>query len=94
MKSRKQQEEKNIAGQRYKFKKVIRSMGAAAVYILFTAALNTSPIFAKEAAQLPIIGEVARILTFRSYETETDDIAVSVEILTFPTAANPSKDLW
>ncbi|MCI8510788.1 MAG: DUF3298 and DUF4163 domain-containing protein [Lachnospiraceae bacterium] len=84
MKSRKRQADKNIAGQRYMFKKVIRGMGvtAAAVCIFFTAALNTSSAFAKEAAQLPIIGGVARILTFRSYETEKDDIAVSVEIPT------------
>ncbi len=84
MKSRKQEEEKRIAGQRYKFKKIIRSIGAAAagVCILFTAALNTSPVFAKEATQLPIIGGVAQILTFRSYETEKDDIAISVEIPT------------
>ena len=33
-----------------------------------------------EAAQLPVIGGLARVLTFRSYETEKDDIAVSVEI--------------
>lgn len=84
MKSRIQQAEKNSTGQRYKFKKVIRSMEAvaAAVCILFTAALNTSPVFAKEAAQLPIIGGLAQILTFRSYETEKNDIAVSVEIPT------------
>ena len=84
VKSRKQQAEKNIAGQRGKPEKAIRSMAAAAaaVCILFTAALNTSPVFAKAAGQLPILGEVARILTFRSYETEKDDIAVSVEIPT------------
>lgn len=82
MKSRKQQEEKNNEGHKYSFKKVIRRMEAAAagVCILFTAALNTSPVFAKEAAQLPVIGGLAQILTFRSYETEKDDIAVSVEI--------------
>lgn len=83
MKSRKQQAEKHTVGQRYGLKRVIRGMGAAAaVCILFTAALNTSPVFAKEAAELPIIGGVARILTFRSYETEKKDIAVSVEIPT------------
>ena len=84
MKSRRQQAERNSDGRRYKTKKVIRGMeaAAAAVCILFTAALNTSPVFAKEAAQLPVIGGVARILTFRSYETEKDDIAVSVEIPT------------
>lgn len=91
MESRKQQAEKNSAGSRYKFRKVIHGMeaAAAAVCILFTAALNTSPVFAKEAAQLPVIGGLARILTFRSYETETDDIAVSVEI---PSIESISED--
>ncbi len=84
MKSRRQQTEKSRAGKRRRYQKIIRSMEAmaAAVGILFTAALNTSPAFAKEAAQLPVIGGLARILTFRSYETEKDDIAVSVEIPT------------
>lgn len=83
-KSRKQQEEKRGAGRRLSFKRVIHSVeaAAAAVCILFTAALNTSPVFAKEAGQLPVIGGLARILTFRSYETERDNIAVSVEIPT------------
>lgn len=81
-KSRKQQEEKRGTGRSHKFRRVIRSVeaAAAAVCILFTAALNTSPAFAKEAGQFPVIGGLARILTFRSYETEKDDIAVSVEI--------------
>ena len=83
-KSRKQQEEKKEADRSRRFKKVIRSVeaAAAAVCILFTAALNTSPVFAKEAGQLPVIGGLARVLTFRSYETKKDDIAVSVEIPT------------
>ncbi|WP_289284964.1 DUF3298 and DUF4163 domain-containing protein [Parablautia intestinalis] len=82
--SRKQQEEvRKDAGSR-RFRRIIRSMEAmaAAACILFTAALNTSPVFAKEAGELPVIGGLARILTFRFYETEKDDIAVSVEIPT------------
>lgn len=80
-KSRKRQAEKGAVCS-YRSKKVIRGMGAAAaaVCLLFTAALNTSPAFAKEAGELPVIGGLARILTFRSYETEKDNIAVSVEI--------------
>lgn len=83
-KSKKRQEEKRGADRSCRFKRVIRSVeaAAAAVCILFTAALNTSPVFAKEAGQLPVIGGLARILTFRSYETERDNIAVSVEIPT------------
>ena len=84
MKSRGQQAKKKSFAQRNRFKKVIRSIeaAAAAVCIVFTAALNISPVFAKEAAQFPIIGGLAQILTFRSYETEKDNIVVSVEIPT------------
>lgn len=68
---------------RRRFKTIIRSMeAAAAVCLVFTAALNTSPVFAKEAARLPVIGKLAQVLTFRSYETEQDSIAISVEIPT------------
>lgn len=83
-KSRKQQEEKREDGSSHRFRRVIRSVeaAAAAACILFTAALNTSQVFAKEAEQLPVIGGLARILTFRSYETKKDDISVSVEIPT------------
>lgn len=83
-KSREQQEKKGRAGGNHRFKKVMRSVEAvaAAVCILFIAALNVSQVFAKEAEQLPMIGGLARILTFRSYETEKDDIVVSVDIPT------------
>ena len=83
MKSRRQQAEKNGASQRNKFRKIIHSMAVAAgVCILFVAALNMSPVFAEEAAKFPIVGGLVRILTFRSYETEKEDIGVSVEIPT------------
>lgn len=83
-KSRKQQEEKNRAGRIRRFKRIIHSAEAmaAAICILFTIALNTSQAFAKEAGAFPVIGGLARVLTFRSYETQKDDIAVSVEIPT------------
>lgn len=83
-KSRNKQAEKRGKGRSRRIKVIIRSMeaAAAAACILFTAALNTSSVFAKEAGQLPVIGGLARVLTFRSYETEKDDIAVSVEIPT------------
>ncbi len=83
-KSRHRQEQKGRAGSRHRLRRTVRSMEAmaAAACILFTAALNTSPVFAKEAGELPVIGGLARILTFRAYETEKDDIAVSVEIPT------------
>lgn len=91
--TQKQWEEKNRVQQKLRFQRSIRAAAAtaAAVCILFTAALNTSPVFAKEAAQLPVIGGLARVLTFRSYETEKDDIAVSVEIPTIEMIAADTK---
>ncbi len=91
--TQKQWEEKNRVQQKLRFQRTIRAAAAtaAAVCILFTAALNTSPVFAKEAAQLPVIGGLARVLTFRSYETEKDDIAVSVEIPTIEMIAADTK---
>ena len=53
---------------------------AAAAVLLFTAALNTNTAFAESAGNLPVIGAVARVLTFRSYEEETEDLKISVEI--------------
>lgn len=53
---------------------------AAAVILVFTLALNTNMAFAENAAGLPVVGVLARVLTFRSYETETEDMHISVEI--------------
>ena len=79
-KSRNRQSQKETHWLRYA--RAVRTLGtaAAAVVLVFTLALNTVPAFAVEAAQLPVIGTLARVLTFRSYETEQDDIGVSVEI--------------
>ena len=55
---------------------------AAAVCVVFTTALNTSTAFAEEAAQLPVIGTLARVLTFRNYEAEKNGIGIAVEVPT------------
>lgn len=88
-----QQEEKRTVGGCHRIKRIVCSMGAAAaaVCILFTAALNTNMAFAKEAEQFPVIGRLARLLTFCSYETEKDDIAVSVEIPTIEMIAQDTE---
>lgn len=53
---------------------------AAAVAAVFTVLLNTSPAFAQSAGEIPVIGAVARVLTFRSYEMDQGDLKLSVEI--------------
>lgn len=53
---------------------------AAAAVVLFTAGVNTSEVFARELQDVPVLGTMARILTFRSYESETEDLKISVDI--------------
>lgn len=68
----------------------VRGMiSAAAMAVVFTIGLNTSVTFAKAAEELPVIGEIAKVLTFRSYETKTDELKISVDI---PSVDMISKD--
>lgn len=60
---------------------VKRGMMAAAVAVaLFTAGVNTSEVFARELQNVPVLGTMARIFTFRSYESETEDFKISVDV--------------
>lgn len=63
---------------------------AAAVAVLFTAGLNTSEVFAREMRSVPVIGAIADILTFRSYNVQTKDMNISVDI---PSIELISEDL-
>lgn len=53
---------------------------AAAFFLCFTVGLNTSESFAMEAAELPFIGQIAKVLTIRSYKTTEDTTTTTVEI--------------
>lgn len=66
------------------------SAAAAAVAVLFTAGVNTSEAFAKGVSNIPVLGALAEIVTFRSYETKTEDLEISVEI---PSIEMISEDL-
>ena len=63
---------------------------AAAVAVLFVTGLNTSEVFAGEMNDIPVIGTLARIFTIRSYETETEELKISVDI---PSVAMIAEDL-
>lgn len=53
---------------------------AAACTAIFMTALNTSPVFAQSAGNLPVVGPIAKILTLRSYEQKDEDKAVKVTL--------------
>ena len=59
----------------------VRSMEtAAALAIGFTVLLNANTAFAKEMSEIPVVGAIARVLTFRSFEESNEDMSLSVEI--------------
>lgn len=53
---------------------------AAAALVVFTAGLNTSRAFAEGAAELPVIGAIARVLTVRSYHQDEGDYKIDMEV--------------
>lgn len=53
---------------------------AAALFICFTAGLNASPAFAAVMKDVPVLGAVSKILTFRTYDYEDQDMKVHGEI--------------
>ena len=53
---------------------------AAALTVVTTIGLNTSEAFAVEMQNLPVIGDLARILTIRSYEKTEGDTQIQAEI--------------
>lgn len=63
-------------------KKVYRwALGMAAAFTVVTMiGLNTSEAFAMEVQKIPVIGELARILTIRSYERTEGDIQIAAKI--------------
>ena len=53
---------------------------AVAAIAAFVILPNTSPVVANAMQNIPVLGKLARVVTFRSYEEETDDLKVSVNI--------------
>ena len=56
-------------------------MAAAAAFLVAgTVGLNTSPAFAEELHKIPIIGTLAQVLTFRSFEGTVGDVELDVTV--------------
>ena len=56
-------------------------MAAAAAFLVAgTVGLNASPAFAHEMSKVPVIGQLAQVLTFRSFEGTVDDVELNVTV--------------
>ncbi|MCH4886006.1 DUF3298 domain-containing protein [Acidaminobacter sp. JC074] len=62
-------------------KRFITSLtSVAAALVIFTTSLNVSYTFAESMQQIPIVKDIASMLTFRTYENQTDEITSTVTI--------------
>ncbi len=66
------------------------AMAAVAVFAcVLVVGVNTSEAFAQGLSEVPVIGALAKVLTFREYEEKTEDYVIKVEI---PTIEMISED--
>lgn len=66
---------------------------AASFVVLFVAGLNCSQVFAQGMGSIPVIGKLAKVLTFKTYEETTDDMNISVDIPSVEMIAEDQKGL-
>ncbi len=91
-------QEINLADQKRKGKVVKMKMNtikkwstaAAVIAGAFIVGLNTSQAFAQGMSEVPVLGQLAKVLTFREYEEKTESYEIKVEI---PTIEMISEDL-
>lgn len=77
--SKKQQRKKRIT--RLFYRAAGRSLtAAAAVVAVFTLMVNTNTVFADTVSEIPVVGAAARLLTFRSFTEENEDMKIAVEV--------------
>lgn len=53
---------------------------AAVLLIAGTIGLNSSPAFAEDMSKVPVIGQLAQVLTFRSYHGTEGDVILNVNV--------------
>lgn len=54
--------------------------GVVASVFIFTAAINTNPAFANALSDIPVVGSIVKVLTFREYKLEKDTYSANIEV--------------
>ena len=65
---------------------------AACMALTFIVALNTIPVFAKSLGEVPVIGNMARVFTFREYKEEDELELVEVRMPALKGTSNTSLE--
>jgi hypothetical protein len=58
----------------------IAAASIAAVFVAFTIGVNTSPVFAATLSKVPVVGSIAKVLTFREYNVNEDTFNSDIKV--------------
>ncbi len=58
----------------------IAAASVAAAFIILTAGVNSSPAFAAALSEVPIIGSLVKVLTFREYTVDEDKYNMNIKV--------------
>lgn len=83
-------QEKQKASRINRIRKIFATAAAIATFIILP---NTSPVVANAMQSIPVVGKIARIVTFRSYVEETDDLKISVDITSIEMIKTENSEL-
>lgn len=53
---------------------------AASALVILTAGVNASPAFASAMERVPVIGAITKVVTFRTYEDQTDHFEADIQV--------------
>ncbi len=58
----------------------IAAASIVAAVAVFTVGVNTSPVFAAALAKVPVVGSIAKVLTFREYQVNEDGYNANIKV--------------
>ena len=64
-------------------------LGSVAAALLFTACLNVSPVMAKSLSDIPMLGSVVSVLTWKTYTVDKDKFSANIDV---PEIENSGSD--
>lgn len=63
------------------FKRLRNSAASvAAAVVILTVSVNSSPVFARTLSEVPVVGSIAKVLTFREYITKEGTFDAEIEV--------------
>ncbi|GGH50557.1 anti-sigma-V factor RsiV [Paenibacillus silvae] len=83
---------RTIASRRTKIKAMPWLVSAAAACILLSVGVNTSPAFAKALSEVPVLGQIVKVITIREYTEQNENTDVNLKTPGIAGTGNPELE--